>query len=306
MTLLGAAAATLAATPPSARAVREVRVSASTRALVISPHPDDGALGAGGLIQRIVARHGSVDVVEMTSGDAFPNGVKAVRRVEVPTPGAYRWYGQVREAEAYRAMARLGLARSRVRLLGFPDEGLCQLADTRAADHVFASPYTHRESPPPQEQLRLGAKYRGADARQELEDLLVAFRPNVLVIPDARDEHPDHCSTHLLIHRAIEGAGRRGVRAPKVLHYLIHYRKWPTDPIAFPAQLRFEALRLSDAERSAKRDAIRAYRTQVKVMPDFLAGFAGAEERFIVDDDDTPAACWCSGTNIAQAPATGR
>src|SRR6202035_4245694 len=42
------------------------------RALVISPHPDDATLGAGGLIQRVMHEGGAVRVVEMTGGDAFP------------------------------------------------------------------------------------------------------------------------------------------------------------------------------------------------------------------------------------------
>lgn len=289
----------------AARRVGEVRVSAATRAIVISPHPDDGVLGAGGLIQRIVQSHGSVDVVEMTSGDAFPKGIRAVRHADAITPEAYRWYGTVREREVVHAMKQLGVARSRVRLLGFPDEGLCQLADDRGADAVFASPYTRRDSPPAPEQLFADAKYRGADARKELEDLLVAFRPNVLVIPDAHDEHPDHCATHLLVHAAIDAAVRRGIRPPTVLHYLIHYRTWPADQTRFPPLVRFQTLRLSDKERAGKRQAVHAYRTQLTVMPEFIAGFDAREERFIVGETET-AACWCSGRNIAPAPAVGR
>jgi LmbE family N-acetylglucosaminyl deacetylase len=289
-----------------ARATGDVRVTAATRAIVISPHPDDGVLGAGGLIQRIVQRHGSVDVVEMTSGDAFPRGVKAVRRVDIPTPEAYRWYGTVRESEVFRAMTQLGVARSRVRLLGFPDEGLCQLADDHGSGAVFASPYTRRDSPPSQEQVLAGAKYRGADARKELEELLVAFRPNLLVIPDSHDEHPDHCATHLLVHNAIDAAVRRGIRPPVVLHYLIHYRTWPADPTRFPPQVRFRRLKLSEAERVVKRRAVQAYRTQMKVMPEFLAGFDGPEERFVTGDDEVPAACWCGGTNIAPPRVSDR
>lgn len=78
------------ALPP--RSLGGVGVSRTTRAIIISPHPDDGVLGAGGLIQRIVGRGGGVEVVEMTSGDAFPKGVAAVRHASTPpTADAYRW-----------------------------------------------------------------------------------------------------------------------------------------------------------------------------------------------------------------------
>ena len=300
-----AAAADGAAAPGGA--LGTVRVSSGTRAIVISPHPDDGVLGAGGLIQRIVARHGSVEIVEMTSGDAFPKGVAALRHATTPpSPDAYRWYGTLREHEAVRAMKQLGVARSRVRLLGFPDEGLCQLADDHGADVVFASPYTRRDSPPGTERVLADTKYRGADTRKELEDLFVAFRPNLVVVPDAHDEHPDHCATHLLVHDAVAGAVSRGVRPPTVWHYLIHYRTWPSDPARFPAQDAFRTLKLSSAERAGKHQALHAYRTQQTVMPEFLAAFDRAEERFIVGENETPAACWCGGKNIAPPSLSSR
>lgn len=203
-------------------------------------------------------------------------------------------------------MKQLGVARTRVRLLGFPDEGMCQLAADHGADVAFVSPYTHRDSPPGPERMLVGARYRGADARKELEDLFVAFRPNVIVAPDAHDEHPDHCATHLLVHDAITGAIGRGIRPPRVLHYLIHYRNWPADVARFPSQDAFKALHLSDAERDRKRQALNAYRTQMTVMSDFIAAFEAVDERFIVDDHEVPVACWCGSANIAPQPSTSR
>ena len=99
------AAAVLAASlAPEARAAGPdhavpalVRVSAHTRAVVFAPHPDDAVLGAGGLVQRIVRLGGSVQVVEITSGDAFSKGVLAMRPSTRPSPEAYRWYGNLRE-----------------------------------------------------------------------------------------------------------------------------------------------------------------------------------------------------------------
>src|SRR4051794_6206708 len=86
-------------------------------------------------MRRVVRSHGSVEVVEITSGDAFPKGVTAVTHsMAAPTPDAYRAYGSRREREVLHAMRQLGIARSRIRLLGFPDEGLCELANPRARD----------------------------------------------------------------------------------------------------------------------------------------------------------------------------
>lgn len=292
-----------AAARPAASAVR---ISSATRAVVISPHPDDGVLGAGGLIQRIVARGGSVDIVEMTSGDAFPKGVAAVRRASRLTPDSYRWYGSLREHEALQALHELGVARSRLRLLGFPDEGLCEIADDRSADRVFLSPYTHRDSPPAPERMVASAKYRGADARSELEDLFVAFRPTVIVLPDANDEHPDHCATHMLAHEAAALAIARGLRPPMFLHYLIHYRDWPIDSTRLPAEQGVVTVPLSAPEQAAKARAIGAYRSQVSVMAPFMRAFERPAERFVVGDPATVPPCWCGGKNIAAVSAPAR
>jgi LmbE family N-acetylglucosaminyl deacetylase len=278
-----------------------VHVSARTRALVIAPHPDDAVLGAGGLVRRIVRLGGSVQIVEMTSGDAFAKGVAAVRPATRPSPGTYRWYGSLREKEVRQAMRALGVGRSRIRLLGFPDDGLCDLAGQPLPGVVFASPYTRRDSPPIPEQLLPGAKYRGEDLRREIHDLLLAFRPTLVVIPDPRDDHPDHCATHLFVHDALDQAVAGGLRRPELLHFLIHAPGWPEDD-----RLRrspaggWQVLHLTPGERDGKRRAIEAYRSQVAVMASFLRAFDAGDEWFGgAERDATMRPCWCGGANIA-------
>ena len=63
-------------------------------------------------MQRAARLHGSVEVVEMTSGEAFPKGVSAVRPVAQLTADSYRWYGAVREREAVRAMDALAIRKA--------------------------------------------------------------------------------------------------------------------------------------------------------------------------------------------------
>jgi LmbE family N-acetylglucosaminyl deacetylase len=196
-------------------------------------------------------------------------------------------------------MHDLGVSRSRVRFLGFPDEGLCELADIRSPSTVFVSPYTHRDRPPAPERIVGGAKYRGDDARAELEELFTAFRPTLIVLPDGHDEHPDHCATHMLVHEAADAAVSRGLHQPRLLHYLIHYRGWPLDQTRAPNDSPVAVLKLSAVERAAKLRAIDAYRSQLQVMPAFMHAFAAADERFVVGDAESLPACWCRGENIA-------
>ena len=137
-------------------------ITAATRLLVVSPHPDDGALAAGGLVARVARAGGTVRIVQMTSGDAFSEGVKKIDGTDRPTAEQYREYGRRREHETVAAMRALGVPASHITFLGFPDDGLCLLASAFAATD-FASPYTARTSPPAGERLLGHVEYRGGD-----------------------------------------------------------------------------------------------------------------------------------------------
>src|SRR6185436_12115926 len=53
-----------------------LEVPEATRLLVVAPHPDDEMLAAGGLMQRVLSTHGTVQVVYLTDGDAYLEGVQ--------------------------------------------------------------------------------------------------------------------------------------------------------------------------------------------------------------------------------------
>ncbi|HEY7284415.1 MAG TPA: PIG-L family deacetylase [Vicinamibacterales bacterium] len=284
--------------PPAALSIR------SERALIVSPHPDDATIGAAGLIQRVATVGGSIRVVQLTGGDGFSKGVMAMRP-GTPTPSDYRWYGSVREREALRAMRRLGVDRARVRLLGFPDDGLCSLTSAYRTGPAFESPYTKREAPPGSEQIVPGTMYRGDDLIRELTETIEEFRPTLVVIPHSGDQHPDHCATHLLVHQAVAAALERGLRPPRVLHYLVHFPKWP---LAQPGAVLpdegiargwiWTSLALTPAELATKQSALGEFHSQELVMQEFLSSFAGSSELFIDGEPPLPIPCWCSGVNI--------
>jgi len=292
----------------------DVPISADTRLLVFAPHPDDEALGAAGLIQRVRQAGGAVRVVLMTSGDAFAESRQASRAAS-----DYRRNGEIRERESAAAMARLGVDKANVLALGFPDMGLCFLASTYLTGaSVFESPYTDRERPPPAKQVIRGVEYRGIDVRLELERVITAFAPTLAVVPHSRDEHPDHCATEIFVQRALDLVARRTTIRPRVLHYVIHYLDWPLSrdagsgkelypPAAFPApEGQWRSLGLSEPETDLKREAIAAYATQVRTMGTFLEAFVRRNELF-VDGTEKPAPpeCWCDGNTVATTLPAG-
>jgi LmbE family N-acetylglucosaminyl deacetylase len=305
MLLLSAVIIAVAAAAASEPALLTV---GAVRALVISPHPDDATLAAGGLIQQILQQGGIVRVVQITDGDAFPKGVVALKPGIHPNSPVYRWYGSLREREAIRALRQLGVHRSQIRLLGFPDEGLCRLESGDRTAPAFLSPYTERASPPASEQIVPGTMYRRDDLLRELTRLIHDLRPTLVVLPHAGDEHPDHCATHLLVHEAISDAVADGLRMPRVLHYVLHYPGWPASsrsdaPLEPPGgraqEWRWLTLPLTPAEQTIKQRALNAYRSQTLVMLDFFTSFERSNELFIEEDPLAPFPCWCAGNNIA-------
>jgi LmbE family N-acetylglucosaminyl deacetylase len=285
-------------------------LATTTRLLVISPHPDDGILAAGGLIARTVAAGGSVRVVQMTSGDAFSEGVKRIDRTATPTASEYRAYGRRREHETLAAMAALGVPASHVTFLGFPDAGLCLLSSAYESTD-FVSPYTRRDSPPREERLLRGVEYRGRDVVRELEGIVASFAPTLVVLPDPADEHPDHCSTHRFATAALRSAAHHHASIrPRVLHYVIHYGQWPAAPaiegaapLDPPSRFRVSAdwrsLMLTDEEVAEKHHALGAYKSQMMVIGGFMHGFEARNELFIEGEPPILPACWCGGENVA-------
>jgi LmbE family N-acetylglucosaminyl deacetylase len=315
-----AAAEALAAAPPSPTPALDVAITSATRLLVLSPHPDDEVLGAGGLIRRVTKAGGAVRVVLLTSGDAFAEGVETIDGIKNPTAVDYRNYGTLREHESIDALATLGVDRSAITFLGFPDDGLCRLAERYLSARAFESPYTDRVSPPPTEQIIRGVRYRGVDVRREIERVVAAFAPTLIVLPHPEDEHPDHCSTHIFGRDAVEALARRGiVPRARVLHMLVHYAQWPLSadagagsellpPEGFPPnEGRWVSLALTDDEAALKRKALLAYPSQMLVIGRFMLAFGRSNELFLEGEPAALPECWCAdGVNVASETPPGR
>jgi len=285
----------------------------STRLLVLAPHPDDEALGAAGLIQRVRASGGQVRVVMLTSGDGFPEGVEVTDGVAHPGASDFRGYGVTRERETVTAMGLLGVPPSQLTFLGFPDEGLCRIASTYLYDkrRAFASPYTQRQRPPGTEQVVRGVRYRGIDVRRELEAIITTFRPTLLALPHPEDEHPDHCSTHIFAREALEAVPAPLRERMRVLHYLVHYGQWPLSadagggslllpPDGFPTtEGTWRQVTLTAAEAETKKRALLAYETQMVVIGRFMLAFGRTTELFLEGEPASTPECWCDGENVA-------
>ncbi len=232
-----------------------VEFSAVDRVLVLAPHPDDETLATGGLLQRAAAAGARLRVVFVTDGENNPWPQRVVEsRWRIEGEGRVRWAAR-RRREALGALAALGMQPHQAVFLALPDQGLTSLLVTDPARAV-------------------------AFLRSEIAD----WRPSVIVLPSARDRHPDHSALAVLARIAWSPAYAGGAtrseeswgRGMRAVSYLVHSPK---------ALLRADgdvplSLRLTAEERTRKRSAIRCHESQLVFHRRSFARSAIHDERF--------------------------
>ncbi len=258
------------------------------RLLILSPHPDDEALAAGGTIVRWLREGGSVLVVFLTNGDANVAGKRLLSLNPFPRASDYCALGLRRQKEASLALRRLGVPPGDALFLGYPDRGLLKLWEGDwTPEHPYRSPYTKASSPgiyPTS--YHPGDRYCRDDLLRDLREIVVRYRPEVVYLPGPWDRHPDHRATYLFGLRALRDVGYRG----EIRLYLVHYPHWPRpqrlvpglslSPPAALADLPWVELSLSEEEEGAKLRALKAYSSQWWTDGHFLGAFVRRDELF--------------------------
>jgi LmbE family N-acetylglucosaminyl deacetylase len=240
--------------------------SPADRILIVAPHIDDEAIAAAGYVNAARAEGAEVYVVYLTAGDCNRTSARMLGHTLRPKPGVFLRVGERRYGEALDAMARLGIPRANLFLLGYPDRGLGAMLD--APDRVVRSrgtgvtavPYTAAVSP--------GAEYRLGNAVRDLEAVLRATQPTEVLLPVPFDAHRDHSAASQIAQRALAASGL----APRTLGYLVHAHHFPAPflpssrrsllpPPAFAAQP-WTVFPLTAEQVRQKKRVLQAYRSQ--------------------------------------------
>ncbi len=274
------------------------RVTRDDSVLVFAAHPDDEALGAGGLIHAAVLAGARVHVVLFTNGDGYLQGVDVGFRTLLSTPDRFIEYGQRRQREAVAAVDHVGLPASQVSFLGYPDRGLTVLwGPGWNCDHPYTSPYTRRSRSPYPLAFRPGVSYCGQHVLEDVESLLRTERPTIIVTHHPDDTHRDHWAAGAFVMAALEHLRVEGIAwagTVRVWPYLIHHAGWP-QPQAYapdlglspPADLLgtepgWKEYPLARADQDAKRMAVLEYRTQAQLLRPYMLSFVRRNELFDV------------------------
>jgi len=267
--------------------------SIGERILIVSPHPDDEVLAAGGLIARAKAEGDSVHVVFLTSGDGFKRGVEAWNGLLPPAPRDFLAYGNLRQEEAKRALAILGVSLKDITFLGYPDGGLAKIwLNYWSTEKPYQSPTTLRSSVPYGTALSPGAVYSGSNILADLLRVIKAYQPTVVLLPDTADSHPDHWATGAFTLAALAAWKKEDGRFPQAYGYLVHSGAWQlapslhrNTPLLPPSFFLYQGtpwykLPLDKNIQEKKKQALDEYKTQKEVMGTFFANFLRPNEIF--------------------------
>jgi len=208
----------------------QLEVPQGVRVMIFAPHPDDEAISASGLIQRVLEKEGAVNVVYVTNGDAYKEALRLkIRNVRISAKDFIE-YGKVRQEEGVQALCELGLKPESATFLGFPDDGIDDLWESYWSNlKPFISPHTLFDRPH-RKGINRWVKYSGVGLDLEISRVISEFSPDWVVIPDPRDIHPDHATAGIFVLAALQGLfeeGKSPFTTTKVLTYLVHYKDYP-------------------------------------------------------------------------------
>lgn len=274
--------------------------SAHDRFLVISPHCDDETLGVGGTLDAARAAGAAVRVIFLTNGDGS-RSTQIEENARHPRSfllrrNSYQRVAAMRQHETTQALRELGIDRSDIVFLGYPDGGTQRMWE-QDWTHLYRSPYTGTDHSPYSNSRTANAAYCGAQTLKDITDALAEWRPTVVFTTHPNDTHPDHWAAYAYTRAALETlrlrpATRAWAGQVRLLTFLVHRGWWPAphgynpnQGMVPPADLKntgtgWVQAPLDRGARRAKRTALERYRSQLAFTPQFLRGFLRSNELF--------------------------
>jgi LmbE family N-acetylglucosaminyl deacetylase len=266
------------------------------RLLIIAPHPDDETISSAGIILRAKQNRDSVRVVLVTNGDGFGDVLDETIIARFRSGDHGVQIGYKRQLESIRAMKVLGLDRSEINFLGYPDGGISQMWLENWSKPYY-SIHTKSNFSPYDNSYSLNSSYTGENLANDIANILESYKPTLIITPSYYDFHPDHRGSTNFVISELEKFRKNNVKwvdYAKVYYYLVHNgklrwpRPWgyqPNQPLAPPESLSTMNLtwfhvQLDKDQVYKKKVAMDQYRSQIKLIGDYMYAFVRSEELF--------------------------
>jgi LmbE family N-acetylglucosaminyl deacetylase len=235
------------------------------RVLIVAPHMDDEAIGAGAYALDAVRAGADVFVAFLTAGDCARFSARLLHRRVFLTPDDYLAVGRIRIAEAAEAMRVLGVPPDHLFVLGYPDRGLRAIVEQPKL--VIRSASTRAEAVPYRTALTPGAPHTFEHVVRDVQRILDLVKPTTVITPVPFDMHPDHSAAAAIVDVAID----RLQLFPNRLGYLVHTSRFkplvwmPERALLPPLHMRsfkWATYAVSDEAQAVKVAMLEAYRSQ--------------------------------------------
>jgi LmbE family N-acetylglucosaminyl deacetylase len=237
----------------------------SDRVLIVAPHMDDEAIGAGAYALDAIRSGAEVFVAFLTAGDCARFSARIMHGV-MPKPSDYVSVGLTRIAEARRAMRILGVPQDHIFVLGYPDRGLRTIFEQPSM--IVRSTSTQEDSVPYAAAMSPGAKHTLENIVADLRRILDLVRPTTVITPVPFDLHPDHSAAAEIVDLAID----RSPHTPNRLGYIVHTSRFlkslwwmPERALLPPARMRsftWATYAVSPNAQAVKAAMLDAYKSQ--------------------------------------------
>jgi LmbE family N-acetylglucosaminyl deacetylase len=272
------------------------------RLLVLAPHPDDETLSSAGLISQVLEHGGTVREVVVTAGDAYVDSVQQETGKQNPSRRDYFRYGETRLEESRRAARLIGKGFIHLDLVGFSDGAIYpDLISHWRRQNPLRSDFTGFNRVAYRVAKDRGVAQDGQDLHDELVAILRETQPTIIAFPDVMEDDSDHAAlgmfTLLAVHDWLARKQHHPIK-PRLLAYLIHWQHgwpkgsdwgvpvdWSDQPLLLPRDLPLRGhsrtcVHLTPQQIQMKRSALAEYKTQQRIMADFLAAFVRNSECF--------------------------
>lgn len=249
------------------------------RVMILAPHPDDEAIGTGGIIQEALSKKLPVKVVYVTNGDNneafFAEGSwKELFNINTYkyNPNEYLDLGMKRWKEAVGGMSILGLNKNDLIFLGYPDSILEKMLSQNYSKSIVA-PGTRFSYSPYDFSYKKNREYKGENLEEDLFEIISQFKPTVIFTTHVRDTHKDHRAVTLFLERTLQQIKLK----IRIYYYLVHFKDFPRpygfhmNEYLYPPEKLFSqagwiSFNLNSDQEEKKEKIIRKYQSQL-VLP---------------------------------------